>query len=182
MFCFLVKVLKGMNILRGFASSSQEVPQIHGLPNSCRLALFFSFSLKTKLHFCIFLEGWACACPCAMLTCGGRSRTCGSQFSPSLMWVPRMSNSGPQGWGESLSYLLSHMASPRTALGPSLASVMCSQSQGFTEARQPLHERGIVHFQSLPGPFALDLHTGFVQEADRIALACPAIQRRYLTL
>lgn len=54
MFCFLVKVLKGMNILRGFASSSQEVPQIHGLPNSWRLALFFSFSLKTKLHFCIF--------------------------------------------------------------------------------------------------------------------------------
>lgn len=54
----------------------------------------------------------------------------------------------------------------RLALLLSKASVMYSQSEGFSpEERQPLHVCG-VYFQSLPVHFALDLLTGFVQEAE----------------
>lgn len=61
------------------------------------------------------------------------------------------------------------------ALLLSKAPVMCSQHPGFMEGRQPLHVCGGVHFQSLPVHFTLDLHAGFVQEADRVAPACPVI-------
>lgn len=61
------------------------------------------------------------------------------------------------------------------ALLLSKAPVMCSQHQGFMEGRQPLHVCGCVRFQSRPVHFTLDLHAGFVQEADRVAPARPVI-------